>query len=84
MDDGHRTTHDDTILDRGREILRAEGEAVAAHRKGSVADEGVQHFANAGKLIVVHAGQGSVDPGQQSAALALRCGFLAHAEQGKW
>jgi arabinose-5-phosphate isomerase len=34
MDDEHRTTHDDTILVRGREILRAEGEAVLAAAAG--------------------------------------------------
>ena len=34
MDDGHGTTNDDVILDRGRTILRAEGEAVLAAAAG--------------------------------------------------
>ena len=34
MDDGQATAHDDAILERGREILRAEGEAVLAAADG--------------------------------------------------
>jgi arabinose-5-phosphate isomerase len=73
MEDGRDTTHDDTILERGREILRAEGEAILATADALDADfcRAVRLVENCtGSVVVTGIGKAGLVARKISATLA--------------